>query len=149
MSKWLITLTLFTLFAHSATVAKVITDPPTILSPRERVPVINDLLNDRLDNLLPGLMKESGLDMWLVIHREYSEDQLFFSLVPQPTFAARRTTILVFYNNPDTKQVERFSVSRYAIGDVYPTRWKGGSLDEQWQRLNEIVNELDPEKAGH
>ena len=148
MSKWLITLTLFTLLAHTAAVAKVITDPPTILSPRERVPVINDLLNDRLDNLLPGLMKESGLDMWLVIHREYSEDQLFFSLVPQPTFAARRTTILVFYNNPETKQVERFSVSRYAIGDVYPTRWSGGSLNEQWQRLNEIVNELDPETIG-
>lgn len=148
MSKWFITLAFYLLFVHTATIAKVITDPPTILSPRDRVPVINNLLNDRLDNLLPGLMKESGLDMWLVIHREYSEDQLFFSLVPQPTFAARRTTILVFYNNPESKQVERFSVSRYAIGNVYPTRWKGGSLDDQWQRLNEIITELDPKTIG-
>ncbi len=148
MSKWLLSACLLLVMIQTVCDAKVITDPPTVLSPRDRVPVINDLLNDRLNNLLPDLMKESGLDMWLVIHREYSEDQLFFSLVPQPTFAARRTTILVFYNNPQTGDVERFSVSRYAIGDVYPTRWTGGSLDEQWQRLNEIINELDPKSIG-
>ena len=70
--------------------ARYIEEPPTVLSPRERVDVVNDVLRQRLDNLLPELMRESGLDMWLVIHREYSEDQLFFSLVPQPTFAARQ-----------------------------------------------------------
>ena len=102
MLKWFLSLTVLVLLTPIMTAAKVISDPPTILSPRDRVPVINDLLDDRLNNLLPGLMKESGLDMWLVIHREYSEDQLFYSLVPQPTFAARRTTILVFYNNPET-----------------------------------------------
>ena len=148
MAKWVVSVILYLILIPTIMMAKVITDPPTVLSPRDRVPVINALLDDRLNNLLPGLMKDSGLDMWLVIHREYSEDQLFYSLVPQPTFAARRTTILVFYNNPDTKQVERFSVSRYPIGDVYPTRWSGGTLEQQWQRLAEIIKELDPETIG-
>ena len=128
--------------------ARVINDPPTVLPWRERAPVVNAILQDRLDNLLPKLMQDSGLDMWIVIYREYSEDALFYSLVPQPTFAARRTTILVFNKDPETNKVERFSVSRYPIGDFYPTRWDGGTLDEQWQRLAEIIAEIDPKRIG-
>ena len=105
------------------------------------------MVADRLDNLLPKLMHEADLDMWLVINREYGEDKLFFTLVPQPTFAARRTTILVFYKQPDGK-IERFSVSRYAIGDLYPTVWKGGSKAQQWQRLAEVIAKRDPKRIG-
>lgn len=128
--------------------ARVISDPPTVLSPRERVSAVNELLRHRLDELLPDLMQESDLDMWLVIHREYSEDALFFSLVPQPTFAARRTTILVFAKNDTTGEVDRFSVSRYPIGDFYPTVWDGGSKAQQWQRLAEVIKERDPKRIG-
>ncbi|PWK49209.1 M24 family metallopeptidase [Pleionea mediterranea] len=117
-----------------------------VLSPRERIKPINDIVKYRLDHLLPELMRQSDLDMWIVINREYGEDALFYTLVPQPTFAARRTTILVFARKND--KVERFSVSRYAIGDFYPTRWQGGTIDSQWQRLAELVAEYDPEKIG-
>ncbi len=124
----------------------VINETPEILSYQERAKVANKILNHRLDNLLPQLMKESGLDMWLVINREYGEDRLFYSLVPQPTFAARRTTLLVFALKDD--KVERFSVSRYSIGDIYKTRWQGGTKDQQWQRLAEIIEEFNPKKIG-
>lgn len=117
-----------------------------VLSLRERIKPINDIVKYRLDHLLPELMRQSDLDMWIVINREYGEDALFYTLVPQPTFAARRTTILVFARKND--KVERFSVSRYAIGDFYPTRWQGGTIDSQWQRLAELVAEYDPEKIG-
>ena len=36
--------------------------------------------------------------MWVVINREYAEDPVFFSLAPAPVFAARLTTMLVFYD---------------------------------------------------
>ncbi len=123
-----------------------VTVTPEILNHKERAKVQNDILNYRLDNLLPQLMKESGLDMWLVINREYGEDRLFYTLVPQPTFAARRTTLLVFALKDN--KVERFSVSRYSIGDIYKTRWDGGSKDQQWQRLAEIIAEYNPQKIG-
>ncbi len=119
---------------------------PEILNYQERATVQNQILNHRLDNLLPQLMKESGLDMWLVINREYGEDRLFYTLVPQPTFAARRTTLLVFALKDN--KVERFSVSRYSIGDVYKTRWDGGTKEQQWQRLAEIIEEYEPNKIG-
>lgn len=126
---------------------RVITEMPDILSFKERINPINDMVVDRLDNMLPKLMAEADLDMWLVINREYGEDRLFYTLVPQPTFAARRTTILVFHKQKDGS-VDRFSVSRYAIGDVYKTVWDGGSKEQQWQRLAEVIAERDPKKIG-
>ena len=67
-----------------------------MLPPRERVEPENRILTERLEHLLPALMAESGLDMWVVVNREYAEDPVYFTLVPQPSFAARRTTMLVF-----------------------------------------------------
>lgn len=134
--------------AQSANVSQGLTldDVPKVLELRDRVKPINDILQHRLNDLLPQLMQESDLDMWLVINREYGEDALFYTLVPEPTFAARRTTILVFTKKEG--QVERFSVSRYPIGDFYATRWQGGSSEEQWQRLAQIIEEYEPKRIG-
>ncbi|WP_026376893.1 M24 family metallopeptidase [Aestuariibacter salexigens] len=133
--------------ANSFTQGKMITALPDVLPFKDRVAPINDMVKDRLDNLLPTLMAEADLDMWLVINREYGEDRLFYTLVPQPTFAARRTTLLVFYRKDDGS-VERFSVSRYPIGDFYPTVWQGGTAEEQWQRLAQVIEERDPTRIG-
>ncbi len=126
---------------------RVIDNLPDVLSFKQRVEPLNNMVVDRLDNLLPKLMEEADLDMWLVINREYGEDRLFFTLVPQPTFAARRTTLLVFHKQEDGS-VERFSVSRYAIGDVYPTVWDGGTKEQQWQRLAEVIAKRNPKTIG-
>ncbi len=126
---------------------RVIEDMPDILSFKERIEPINEMVVDRLDNLLPTLMEEADLDMWLVINREYGEDRLFYTLVPQPTFAARRTTLVVFSKGEDGS-VERFSVSRYPIGEIYPTVWDGGTKEQQWQRLAEVIAERDPKRIG-
>lgn len=134
-------------FADEFNQGRQITAMPDVLSFKDRVKPINDMVTDRLDNLLPRLMQEADLDMWLVINREYGEDRLFYTLVPQPTFAARRTTLLVFAKRADGS-VERFSVSRYPIGELYPTVWQGGSNVEQWQRLAEVIAERDPQRIG-
>lgn len=134
-------------FAEAFSQGREITSLPNVLSFKDRVEPINNLVLDRLENLLPKLMNEADLDMWLVINREYAEDRLFYTLVPQPTFAARRTTLLVFSKTPDGR-VERFSVSRYPIGDLYPTVWDGGTTEQQWQRLALVIEERDPKRIG-
>lgn len=121
--------------------------PVAILPHREQAAAVNRMLQDRLDNLLPGLMRSTGLDMWIVINREYAEDPVYLTLVPEPVFAARRTTILVFANRGEAG-IERLTVSRYGLAGMYATAWDGGSDDEQWQRLAEIVRERDPQKIG-
>lgn len=118
-----------------------------VLPPRQRVEVENRVLEARLQSLLPRLMAETGFDMWLVINREYAEDPVYFSLVPQPSFAARRTTMLVF-NRLDDGSVERLSVNRYPLGPPYETGWSGGELDAQWQALADLIVKRDPARIG-
>lgn len=119
---------------------------PDILSQRDRITPANEIIKYRLNNLLPKLMTETNTDMWLVINREYQEDPLFFSLVPHNTMAARRTTMLVFVNNGG--KVERFTISRYPIKGFYQTKWQGGNLAQQWQRLAEIIEQYNPKNIA-
>jgi hypothetical protein len=118
-----------------------------VLSPRARIEPENRMVIERLEQLLPRLMGEAGLDMWLVINREYAEDPVYFSLVPQPSFAARRTTMLVFNRLPDGG-VERLTVNRYPLGAPYESAWSGGSLDEQWTALGALIAEKNPARIG-
>ncbi len=125
-----------------------ISRPGAVLKVRERPQPVNAALEDRLDNLLPGLMREAGLDMWLVINREYAEDPVYFSLVPQPAHAARRTTMLVFFDRGAEAGVERLTVNRYPFGSLYESAWQGGDLDEQWRALAETIAERKPKRIG-
>ena len=119
-----------------------------VLPERERPPLVNRILKDRLETLLPRLMREAGLDMWIVINREYAEDPVYLTLVPEPVFSARRTTMLVFHDRGAEKGVERLTVSRYAMPGFYASAWNGGPDDSQWKRLAEIVRERDPRRIG-
>jgi hypothetical protein len=125
---------------------------PAVLPERARPDAVNAMLKDRLDNLLPTLMRETGIDMWVVINREYAEDPVYLTLVPEPVFAARRTTMLVFFDRPRDgnadKGVERVTVNRYPMRGYYEAAWEGGDLDAQWKRLAEVIRERNPKKIG-
>lgn len=118
-----------------------------VLPSRARVETENRIVTERLETLLPKLMAEAGLDMWLVLNREYAEDPVYFTLVPQPTYAARRTTMLVFSRKPDGS-VERLSVNRYPFGAPYTVAWTGGDLDAQWQALGQLIRDRNPQRIG-
>ena len=136
-------------FAIAATLAiPLLADPPAVLPERARPDAVNAMLRDRLDNLLPKLMRETGIDMWVIINREYAEDPVYLTIVPDPTFAARRTTILVFFDRGADKGVERLTVSRYPHAGFYEAAWEGGNLDAQWTRLGQIIRERDPKKIA-
>src|SRR5688572_26784101 len=122
--------------------------PGAVLPERARVDAVNRMLKDRLENVLPALMRETGFDMWIVINREYAEDPVYLTLVPEPVFAARRTTMLVFSDRGAEKGVERVTVSRYPFRGYYDAAWEGGQLDEQWTRLAAIIRERDPKRIG-
>ncbi|MEE4172721.1 MAG: M24 family metallopeptidase [Xanthomonadales bacterium] len=132
--------------AQAADQGRVLTGERDVLPWRARPDVENRILEDRLETLLPKLMEETDIDLWLVMAREYAEDPVYFTLVPQPTFAARRTTMLLFHRGPDG--FKRLSVNRYPLGEPFETAWAGGNLDEQWQALAALIEELDPQRIG-
>ncbi len=109
----------------------------------------------RLDRVLPDLMEEHGVEMWILSMREYAEDPVFWSIAAPTTFAARRRSIYVFHRRDDGS-VERLALgggtqgglfqayesSRPApTGDEQAELWGG----EQWRLLRELVEERDPE----
>src|SRR5690349_8292364 len=55
-------------------------------------------LEERMSTVLPALMRKHKVDMWVVPMREYNEDPVFSSLVSPTTFAARRRTIYLFFD---------------------------------------------------
>lgn len=138
-----------TTYSSKATAKNQLTAPAAaaVLDQRARVAPENQMMNERFEQLLPKLMAETNIDLWLVMAREYAEDPVFFSLVPQPVFAARRTTMLL-YHLKDDGSVDALSVNTYPFGSPYKSVWSGGDLDEQWQALGALIKDLDPKRIG-
>ena len=55
---------------------------PAVLSVREQAAVIDTWLEDRIQQVLPTLMTETGIDFWIVVSREYNEDPVIRTLLP-------------------------------------------------------------------
>ena len=70
-----------------------------VLPLRERAQLYNEILRWRLDNILPDILREEGVDMWVVINFEYDEDPVYMTLVPEPIMSARRLSILIFHDS--------------------------------------------------
>ena len=66
---------------------------------REQADVQQRWLQQRMDSVLPAIMRKHGVEMWVIPMREYNEDPTFSSLVSPTTFAARRRTIYVFFDS--------------------------------------------------
>lgn len=119
-----------------------------ILTQRDQAVVIDELLNDRLYNLLPQLMKREGFDMWVVISREYNEDPVIETLLPATWMAARRTTMLLVYDPGNGKDFEYLAVARYDVGKVFKRAWDPDQNSDQWAQLGKIIAERKPKKIG-
>ena len=121
-------------------------DYGAILPMKERARVINELLEDKIQNYLPRLMADIGIDMWIVVSREYNEDPIIKTLLPAEWLAARRRTILVFFNNG--AMIETLAVARYDVGSAFKSAWNKEQQPDQWARLREIVEERNPKVIG-
>src|SRR5690606_817005 len=119
-----------------------------VLAEKERDKVIDEILPERFETLLPTLMDRTGIDMWVLISREYNEDPVMRTMLPATWLNARRTTILVFYRNEEKNSVERLAVARYNIGDNIASSWDPETQPDQWKALMEIISERKPNRIG-
>jgi Xaa-Pro aminopeptidase len=121
---------------------------PVTLSMNQRAEVIDGWLEERVETVLPEIMRRSGIDMWIIIAREYNEDPVIKTLLPATWQAARRTTILVAYDPGENNALETFGISRYNTGALFKTAWDRPSQPDQWKALAEMITSKDPEKIG-
>src|SRR3989344_118557 len=84
---------------------------PEVLTQRDRAKVVDAILADRLETVIPRLMREQGVDMWVLVAREYLEDPVVATMLDGESMRARRRTILVFHDPGAGKPVERLTVS--------------------------------------
>ena len=122
---------------------------------RQQAEIQQGWTKERLAVNLPRIMREQGVDMWVVAMREYNEDPVFRALVSPTSFAARRRTIYVFYDRGPGQGVERLALGGGSQGGLYeayrtnlPTSndqqaelWGAG----QWRLLAQLVRERDPQ----
>ena len=119
-----------------------------ILPEEERARVVDELLDERFTQVLPGLMDTTGIDMWILISREYNEDPVLRTMLPATWLNARRRTILVFYRNAEQDTIERLAVARYNVGKNIISAWDKDKEPDQWKRLMEIIEERNPVRIG-
>jgi Xaa-Pro aminopeptidase len=123
-------------------------EPVAVLPLRQRAQIIDDWLRARLDTLVPQLMRREGVDLWILVAREYDEDPVLETMLPSTWLRARRRTILVFHDAGEAMGVERFSISRYDVGGLFPGAWNPQEEPDQWKRLASLVNERDPARIA-
>ncbi|RYU96539.1 M24 family metallopeptidase [Emticicia agri] len=119
-----------------------------ILSERERATVIDEILEDRMTNLLPQLMRKEGIDMWVLISREYNEDPVMKTMLPSVWLSARRRTIMVFFDKGAKEGVERLAIARYDVGNLLKGEWDLNTNPDQWDALIKVIREKNPKKIG-
>ena len=121
---------------------------PKILSLREQAVVKDRWLKERCQTLLPELMRKEGIDMWLIIAREYNEDPVLRTMLPATWLSARRTTMLLVFDPGKGQPLEFLACARYDVGEVFKKAWDPEKEPDQWKRLAQLVAERDPQRIA-
>ena len=119
-----------------------------VLSVKDQAVTINEVLTDRIENLLPNLMDEAKIDCWLIISREYNEDPILKTFLPAEWLSARRTTMLVFYRDKKNESIHSYAIARYQVGKSIQAAWNPEKEPNQWKALSKLIDSLNPNQIA-
>ena len=122
---------------------------------REQADIQQSWLKERVAVNLPKVMRDHGVDMWVVPMREYNEDPVFRALVAPTSFAARRRTIYIFTDRGPERGIESLALGGGSQGGLYEayradsaTSREGVQAElwgsSQWALLADLIRERDP-----
>ena len=117
---------------------------PPLLPMRERAEVIDAVLAERLETVVPAIMREQGIAMWVLMAREYFEEPVVATMLDAQSMHARRRTILIFHDPGEGQAIERLTVSRYGLGGLFEPAWDPEKQPDQWQAVADIIARRDP-----
>jgi Xaa-Pro aminopeptidase len=127
--------------------AAAVNDIENIMPEKERADVMNEWREWRLENILPDLMREQGIDMWVIINREWIEDPVFFTLVPEPMMASPGCVALIFHDRGEGLGVERLSCAPHGVRGGYERTWATREKT-QFEALADAIKKRNPQKIG-
>jgi Xaa-Pro aminopeptidase len=125
---------------------------PSVLTVRQQADLVHKITAKRLDTLLPRMMRETGLDMWIISCNEDNLDPIFETMVPLGNWNPI-TQILVLFDQGPGKGVERLNVARTDTQGLFKNAWDAAAWDtkkgeSQWDALGRVVRERDPKRIG-
>lgn len=121
---------------------------PPIMPLRDQARLRDSWLAERLNTIVPALMREQDIDMWVLVAREYFEDPVMATMLDAESMRARRRTILIFFDPGEGKDVQRLTVSRYGMGGLFQPAWRPEDEPEQFRRLAAIIAEKKPRRIA-
>lgn len=117
-----------------------------MMTVKEQYRLHDEILKDRLENLMPALLAECGVEMWVVLSKEYNEDPVFRTLVPALVKNASRVTCLVFCRNKDGSY-EALNVSRPNPRFDGYYKQAMNRKDDVFEALNHLIAKKKPAKV--
>ena len=118
-----------------------------IRSLKEQYALKDQCLKERLEIILPQVMEDADVDMWIVASKEYHEDPTFKAMVPAEYLTARRITMFAF--SKDADGIHRYSLSMpdKSVAKFYESKWQFGKED-QMVALKRLIEEKDPKRIA-
>lgn len=118
-----------------------------IRSLKEQYAIKDQCLKERLEIILPQVMEDADVDMWIVASKEYHEDPTFKAMVPAEYLTARRITMFAFSKEADG--IHRYSLSMpdKSVAKFYESKWQFGK-EEQMVALKRLIEEKDPKRIA-
>ncbi|NMP30958.1 aminopeptidase P family protein [Thalassotalea sp. M1531] len=114
---------------------------------RERAILIDQIMEKRIEHLMPSIMEQTKLDMWILISREYNEDPVLKTLLPSTWLSARRRTILVIVND-EQQGIKTYAVAPYKVGNQFVKSWDKKQQPNQWRALTALIDKYQPSTIG-
>jgi hypothetical protein len=110
---------------------------------KERDRFRDRVLDERLNTILPKLMKDHGVRMWVIIGREYNEDPVISTFFPAAVDSSRRLTIFAFCMN-EAGELDRFVLHpNPAFQPFYENVWNHAE-ETQWECLARLIQKVNP-----
>ncbi len=109
--------------------------------------LIDSITERRVQQLMPDLMTRTGIDMWVLISREYNEDPVLKTFLPATWLSARRRTILVFVNTKE-HGIKALAVAPYKVGGIFEKSWDKSAQPNQWLALKTLIDQYQPKTIG-
>ena len=107
----------------------------------------DEITKNRIDNIMPQVMKETGIDMWLILAAEYNEDPVFKTIVPGANANAARLTCIVF-SIDKSGNYEAVSINKPNASLARFYKQLPYNTDTQWETIKAYITKKNPSKIG-
>ncbi len=118
-----------------------------IKSVREQHKIFDEILKDRIDNLMPKLLLETGIDMWIIVCREYNEDPIYKTITPALVRNATRMSAFAFTLIDGKYEALSFSRPNPMLMNFYKQEYRHGE-ETQFEGIARAVSERKPKNIA-